>query len=434
MNLHEIAKNAKQAALQLSTISTEIKNKALKSIAEAIEKNKGQILKENKKDIALAEKEGIAKPLIKRLALDDGKIKEMAQGIHDVMKQEDPVGKTLASLEMDKDLVMYQVSVPIGVIGAVFESRPDATVQVACLCLKSGNAAILKGGKEALNTNRILVRLMAIAAEKAGITKNSLQLIETREEVKEMLKLNQYIDLLIPRGSNAFVKFIQDNTKIPVLGHAEGICHVYIDKDADMKQAANIAFDAKCQYHAVCNAMETLLVHKDIAKTFLPRIAARYKEAKVELRGDPKTRAILKGIKAATEKDWSTEYNDLILSIKVVSSAEEAIGHINRYGSKHTESIVTENPETAYAFLDKVDAAVVLHNASTRFSDGYRFGKGAEVGIATSKIHARGPVGLEGLVIYKYKVLGKGHIVKDYVGKNSKRFTHRKLDKKFGRK
>ena len=429
MELLQIAKNAKQAALELSSISSATKDNALKAIAGAIEKNKEAILKENRKDVAQAEKQGIVDALVKRLSLNEYKIKEMVHGIHDLIKQEDPVGKTLATLELDKDLLLYQVSTPIGVIGAIFESRPDATVQVACLCLKSGNAAILKGGKEALNTNKLLVKLMNEAAEKAGIPKYSIQLIETREEVREMLKLGSYIDLLVPRGSNKFVKFIQDNTKIPVLGHSEGICHLYVDKEADMKQAVEIAFDAKCQYPAVCNAIETMLVHKDIAKAFLPKIAAKYKEANVELRGDKKTRAILHGIKAATEKDWGTEYNDLILSIKVVDSAEEAIKHINTYGSKHTESIVTENPKTAYIFMDKVDAATVMHNASTRFSDGYRFGKGAEVGISTSKLHARGPVGLEGLVIYKYKVVGKGHVVKDYTGKNAKTFTHRRLDK-----
>ena len=292
MELLQIAKNAKQAALELSSISSATKDNALKAIADAIEKNKEAILKENRKDVAQAEKQGIVDALVKRLSLNEYKIKEMVHGIHDLIKQEDPVGKTLATLELDKDLLLYQVSTPIGVIGAIFESRPDATVQVACLCLKSGNAAILKGGKEALNTNKLLVKLMNEAAEKAGIPKYSIQLIETREEVREMLKLGSYIDLLVPRGSNKFVKFIQDNTKIPVLGHSEGICHLYVDKEADMKQAVEIAFDAKCQYPAVCNAIETMLVHKDIAKAFLPKIAAKYKEANVELRGDKKTRAI----------------------------------------------------------------------------------------------------------------------------------------------
>ena len=302
--------------------------------------------------------------------------------------------------------------------------------QISSLCLKSGNAVILKGGSEAKNSNKVLVDIISKTAEKNGIPKGAIQLIETREEVSQMLKLSDYINLIIPRGSSAFVKYVQENTKIPVLGHSEGICHVYVDKEADIKKAVDICFDAKCQYPAVCNAMETMLVHKGIAKKFLPLIAEKFRQANVEIRGDNETINILKGIDKATEEDWKTEYNELIISIKIVNDLNEAIGHINKYGSKHTDAIVTENKKSAEIFMDLVDSASVMWNASTRFADGFRYGKGAEIGISTAKIHARGPVGLEGLVIYKYKLVGNGQIVKDYIGKNAKKFKH-KVIKKF---
>ena len=416
--------DAKLASIRLASAKTNIKNKALIEMAGAIRKNKDKILAANKKDIENAEKTNLSQSLLKRLKLDNVKINEIIAGVKSVAKLEDPVGKTLSITELDKGLVLHKVTVPIGVIGAIFESRPDALVQIASLCLKSGNAVILKGGSEAENSSKALFGIIKSVSEKY-LPKGCIQLISTREEVKEILKMDKFISLLVPRGSNKFVKYIQENTKIPVLGHSEGICHVYIDKDADLKMAMDISFDAKCQYPAVCNAMETLLVHKAIAKRFLPLMEKKFKEADVELRGCPETQKILKNIKEAAEEDWKTEYSDLILSVKTVKDIDEAIAHINKYGSGHTDAIVTKNKKTADKFLTLVDSSSVMVNCSTRFSDGFRYGFGAEVGISTNKIHARGPVGLEGLVIYKYKLFGKGHIVAEYTGKKAKKFVHR---------
>jgi len=361
--------------------------------------------------------------------------------IRSVARLKDPVGKILGQIELDNGLILKKVTVPIGVICTIFESRPDVVVQISALAIKSGNAVLLKGGSEALNTNKALVEIIRKSIkDNKGVPVDAIQLIETREEIKEILKMDDFIDLIIPRGSNRLVRYIVKNTRIPVLGHSEGICHVYIDKDADMKKAIAIAIDAKCQYPAVCNACETLLVHKSIAKKFLPEIVSKYLDYNVEIRGDQATMDILKDIKnirdklkekkskikRASEKDWKTEYNDLIISIKVVKNLDEAIVHINKYGSGHTDAIVTENKENANKFLLFVDSSSVMWNASTRFSDGYRYGLGAEVGISTNKIHARGPVGLDGLVIYKYILTGKGHIVKDYI-EGKKKFKYRKI-------
>ena len=420
----EQCEDAKIASMELASVKTDIKDKALAEIANAIKRDKGKILAANKKDLDNAGKASLSDALLKRLKLDSVKLDEVIAGIKSVARLEDPVGKALSITELDKGLTLHKVTVPIGVIGVIFESRPDALVQIASLCLKSGNAVILKGGSEAENTNKALLDIMKKASEKY-LAKGWIQLIETREEVKEILKMDEFIDLLIPRGSNKFVKYIKDNTKIPVLGHSEGICHVYVDKDADLKMAVDISFDAKCQYPAVCNAMETLLVHKAIAKRFLPLMEKKFREADVELRGCSETQKILKNIKEATEEDWKTEYNDLVLSIKIVKDADEAIAHINKYGSHHTDAIVTENKETRDKFLDLVDSSSVMANCSTRFADGFRYGLGAEVGISTNKLHARGPVGLEGLVIYKYKLFGKGHIVAKYTGKKARKFAHR---------
>ena len=431
MNIMQKAQLAKESSLKLAVLPTKIKDKTLVEIANSIKKNSKSIINANKKDLEDAKKSKVKDVLIKRLRIDDQKINEMIEEIKSVAKLEDPVGKVLSQIELDKDLILYQVTCPIGVIGAIFESRPDAVTQISALCLKSGNAVILKGGSEAKNSNRILVDIISKTIEKNGMPKGAVQLIETREEVAQMLKLYDYISLVIPRGSNAFVKYVQEHTKIPVLGHSEGICHVFVDKYADVNKALDICYDAKCQYPAVCNAMETMLVHKDIAKRFLPLMAEKFRKAKVELRGGIAALKILKNIKKATENDWTTEYNDLILSIKVVNNLNEAISHINKYGSKHTDAIVTENKKNADTFMDFADSASVMWNASTRFADGFRYGKGAEVGISTAKIHARGPVGLEGLVIYKYKLIGKGQIVKDYMGENAKKFRHRVIKKLF---
>ena len=351
----------------------------------------------------------------------------MAMGVESVAGLADPVGSVLQTVVLDDGLVLEQVTCPIGVVGAVFESRPDVVPQVASLCLKAGDAVLFKGGSEAAHSNRALADILTAAAcSIPGVPHGCIQLLETREQVARMLKLDQYIDLLVPRGSNEFVRHIMQNSSIPVLGHADGICHVYIHRDAPLKMAGDIAFDAKVQYPAVCNAMETLLVHKDIAPKFLPEIMKRYRAAGVEVRGCPRARKAAPGlgIKAATEADWRAEYLDLILAVRVVDGLDDAVAHINKFGSGHTESIVTKSHRTAAEFIAGVDAACVFHNCSTRFSDGFRFGKGAEIGISTNKIHARGPVGLEGLVIYRYILRGKGHIVADYAGAGARPFKH----------
>lgn len=435
----EKAKMARAAALKLANATTAEKNNALLRIADSIDKNRKEILAANTKDIELArslvEEGKMSKALLHRLILDDAKINEMIMSVKNVAKLEDPVGKTLSAIELDTDLELFQVSCPIGVIGAIFESRPDVLVQISSLCLKTGNAVLLKGGSEARNSNEALFEVVAKASsEDDGIPEGWLQLLETREDVSEMLKLNDYIDLIVPRGSNQLVKYIQDNSSIMVLGHSEGVCHVYVDRDADVEMALDVCYDAKVQYPAVCNAAETVLVDSAIARDFLPPMVERYLKAGVEVRVCPKTLELLDGkndLKPASEEDWRTEYNDLIISIKVVDGINEAIEHINQYGSGHTDAIVTENKETALKFMQFVDSSSVMHNASTRFSDGFRYGKGAEVGISTYKVHARGPVGLEGLVIYKYLLVGKGHTVAPYVGTDAKEFTHKRLFKDF---
>jgi glutamate-5-semialdehyde dehydrogenase len=423
MDIAEIAKQAKKAAIQLAAVETGVKNAALAEIAKALKQNADKIISANKKDLADAEKNKLPAPLLKRLKFDENKIADVVAGIESLIKLDDPVGKTLSATELDKGLELYKVSCPIGVIGIIFESRPDALVQISTLCLKSGNAVLLKGGSEAANTNKILTKVITEATTQ--LPKGWIQLLETRQDVAEMLKMDEDIDLIIPRGSNEFVRYIMDNTNIPVLGHAEGICHVYVDGDADLDMAVKITIDSKCQYVAVCNTVETLLVDAKIAKQFLPKVKVALEERDVEIRGCKKVRSIIDA-NSAEEKDWSIEYLDLILSIKIVAGVDEAIEHINHYGSHHTDAIVTQNKATAEKFLDLVDSAGVFWNCSTRFSDGYRYGLGAEVGISTAKIHARGPVGLEGLVIYKWKLLGSGQVVADYA-EGKKKFTHKKI-------
>ena len=428
--IESLAQKAQRASLQIANIPVDIRNKALDNIAVTLEKDKDEILQQNAIDVKETEKNGISKALLKRLVLTDNKIDEMIANVDAVKCLEDPVGKTLSAIELDKNLELYQVTSPIGVIGMVFESRPDALVQISSLCIKSGNAVIMKGGSEAHNSNKCLHSLITQAAESASPHfKDSIILIETREEVDVILKMDKYIQLLIPRGSSKFVDYVKNNTKIPVLGHTEGICHIYVDRYADLKKALDICFDAKCQYPAVCNAMETLLVHKEVTEDFLPEMAEKFKSAGVEIRGCSETMKIVSDIKPASEQDWVTEYNDLILSIKIVSNIEEAIEHINQFGSHHTDAIATEDKESGTRFLNSVDSSSVMQNCSTRFSDGYRYGKGAEVGISTNKIHARGPVGLEGLVIYKYLLVGNGQTVAQYTGKDAKKFTHKKLER-----
>ena len=421
------AQLARNASYGLSSVDLGTRNEALLRIAEALKASMDAIVDANRKDLEVAKTAEISPVMIKRLRYDEEKIEESVRSIHSLVEQEDVVGKLLSRTELDEGLVLDKVSVPIGVIGVVFESRPDALVQISCLCLRSGNAVLLKGGVEAKETNKVLARIIVNAAESVDERfRNAVQLLSTREQFQELLRHDDLIDLIIPRGSNELVRSIKSSTRIPVLGHAAGVCHTYVDRAADLDMAVRLCYDAKVQYPAVCNAMETLLVHREVAQGFLPLMAKRYAEAGVKLKGDEEVRGII-GAEPATEDDWSTEYGDLVLSIRTVGSVDEAIDHINRYSSHHTDAIVTADEGTARRFLDLVDSSSVMWNASTRFSDGYRYGLGAEVGISTNKTHARGPVGLEGLVIYKYVLSGNGHMVGDYSGKSARKFTHRRL-------
>jgi glutamate-5-semialdehyde dehydrogenase len=435
MSLYSQVLQAKKASLILANISREIKDRALRASANAIRKNKELILEANKKDLEIALsllKEGkITKPLVDRLKLDENKINEICIMIEKVSELDDPVGKTVYAIKMDEGLNLFKVTVPFGVIAAIFESRPDALPQIASLCIKSGNSVILKGGSEAKFSNRALFEVMYNAFISEGLPEGCMQLIEEREAVKELLKMENLIDLIIPRGSNEFVRYIQENTRIPVLGHSAGICHIYIDRSANKEKAIEIAYDARVQYPAACNSMKILLIDRAIANEILPDLAKRMIEGGVKIKGCSETLKILNAygisVEAATEEDWSTEYLDLVLPIKIVNGVDEAIEHINHYSSHHTDSIIAEDISTIKKFLVMVDSSSVMCNASTRFSDGYRYGLGAEVGISTNKIHARGPVGLEGLVTTKYILIGSGQKVSEYIGKNAKRFIHEKI-------
>lgn len=427
MDIVEIAKTAKSASIELAAVGEDIKNKALAEIIKALRRRSAEIIAANQKDLTDAKKDKLAGPLLKRLKFGQSKIEDVCAGIESLIKIEEPVGKILSATELDETLVLRKVSCPIGVIGVIFESRPDALVQISTLCLKSGNAMILKGGNEAAHTNKILADVIGETGEKVKLPKGWIQLIQSRQDVGRMLRMDGYIDLIVPRGSNEFVRYIMNNTNIAVLGHAEGICHVYVEAQADLDMAVRIVVDSKCQYVAVCNAAETLLVDEKIAEQFLPKVKAALESENVELRGCERTRKIIK-VKEAVEEDWSAEYLDYILSVKVVAGLDKAIEHINRYGSKHTDAIVTEDKTIADKFMGLVDSANVFWNCSTRFSDGFRYGLGAEVGISTNKIHARGPVGLEGLVIYKWKLVGNGQVVADYTGQEGKKFLHKKID------
>lgn len=429
MKIQEFAQSAKAASISLSAAGTELKNNALLAVADALKKRMSEIIEANTIDMERSMQESLDAPMLKRLKFDEEKINGTIEGILSLIKLPEPVGETLTATELDKGLELYKVSCPIGVIGVIFESRPDALVQISSLCLKSGNAVMLKGGSEAVNTNRILAQIIDQASVAAGIPAGWIQLLETRSDVNDMLKLDKYIDLIIPRGSNEFVQYIMNNSNIPVLGHADGICHVYVDKDAQLDKAVAVAVDSKTQYVAVCNAAETILVHENVAKQFLPMLKKGLDAHAVEIFGCEKTAAVIK-VSPATAESWKTEYLDYKVSVKVVASIDEAIGHINQYGSGHTESIVTENKDVVTGFMNLCDSGNVFWNCSTRFSDGFRYGLGAEVGISTNKIHARGPVGLEGLLIYKWKLKGNGHIADDY-SKGVKAFTHQKIDKNF---
>lgn len=416
MNIKEailkIAKDAKEASLELSKLGTGVKNKALLNMADAIEKNASLLKEANAIDVKAAEEKGTAKAMIDRLTLTDKAVKGMADGLREVAALPDPVGEVTGMWKRPNGLQVGKMRIPIGVIGIIYESRPNVTADAAGLCLKSGNAVVLRGGSESINSNNAIARIMKDACVSAGVPANAIQVIPVadREAVLEMLKLEEQIDLIIPRGGEGLIRFVVENSKIPVIKHYKGVCHVFVDESADMKMAEDIAFNAKVQRPGVCNAMETLLVHKNIAKEFLPRIFEKYKKAGVELRGCPETLKILKDIKKAVEEDWSAEYLDLILSVKVVNGIDEAISHIAKYGSLHTESIVTSDYANSQKFLKEVNSSTVAINASTRFSDGFQLGLGAEIGISTTKIHAFGPMGLQELTTQKFIIFGNGQI------------------------
>ncbi len=430
-DLIQLAQKTRTAARALSLTSIETRNTALQTIAEALTHQASAIVTANEADCTAAQADGIASALYARLKLDRTKLEGAIVGVRDVANLADPIGEVQLHRELDTGLVMKRLSCPLGVLGVIFEARPDAVMQISSLAIKSGNGVILKCGREAVQTCVALVAAIHAGLEQAGIDPNVVQLLTTREETLELLKLDHYVDLIIPRGSNSFVQFVQNNTRIPVLGHADGICHLYVDAEANIEKTIPITVDAKTQYPAACNAIETLLVHRSIAPSFLPQVAIVLESHQVELRGDEGTCAILSGIssgiKSATPEDWATEYSDLILAIRIVDDLESAIEHITTYGSRHTEAIATENALTAQTFMAQVDAAGVYHNCSTRFADGFRYGFGAEVGISTQKMPPRGPVGLEGLVTYKYQIVGNGQIAATYTGVNAKPFTHKNL-------
>jgi glutamate-5-semialdehyde dehydrogenase len=419
--VREQARAARAAARKLALLSNDVRNGVLFAVAKRTELNARRILQANSEDCRAAQElvrgGKMSAAAFARLRISEKTIGEMIQRLEEVARLEDPIGKRLFTRELDDGLVLYKESCPLGVVAVVFESRPDVVPQVSALAFKSGNAVLLKGGAEAARTNEMLVELWReTLREFSGVPEAAVTLLQSRADVKELLQLKREVDLIVPRGGREFVETISENSKVPVLGHGEGICHVYVDRAADLVKAEAIVMDAKTQYPAACNSAETLLVHTYVAEEFLPRIAAQLTNAGVELRGCERTRAILQNgaIKSATEADWATEYSDLILSIRVVDSLDAALDHIAEFGSNHTEAIVTEDADAARCFLNEVDAAGVYHNVSTRFADGYRYGLGSEVGISNSKLHARGPMGMEGLTTYKYKLVGNGHIVATY--------------------
>lgn len=427
-----IAKAAKEASIKLAALSAEQKNFALDKIAKELLKNKEYIIAENKEDLLKAEKllqsGEITQSIYDRLKLSEAKFDDVIAGVLDVKKLDDPVNKTISALKIDEGLDLYKVSCPIGVIGVIFEARPDVVVQISSLAIKSANAVILKGGIEAILTNNAFMKIIIETLNSIEyFPQNAINFVETREDVNKMLSLDKYIDLLIPRGGNKLVQFIKNNTKIPVLGHADGICHIYVDENFNERLALKVSLDSKIQYPAACNAVETILISEKIAKDFLPQLQNVMEKNSVQLRGCGKTLEIIPHIQSATQEDWATEYGDKILAIKIVSGVDEAIEHINIYGSGHTDCIISDDKTCVEKFMALVDSAGVYNNVSTRFADGFRYGLGAEVGISTNKTHARGPVGLEGLTIYKYKLFGKGQVVAEYTGENAKKFIHERL-------
>ncbi len=431
MQLIDLVKNAKDSTYKLQSLSTDIKNKALLEIADKLEQNKNIIFEANKKDLEYAKKlldeNKISLSMFNRLKLDENKMIDIISGIKDVVKLEDPINKVLLETELDDNLLLKKISCPIGLIAVIFEARPDVISQISSLCIKSSNAVILKGGAEGENTNKAIFNIINETLESIeDFPKNSVNLVFTRDDIKELLSMDKYVDLIIPRGGNSLVQYIKSNTNIPVLGHADGICHLYIDESANQEKALKICLDSKVQYPSACNAVETILINKNIANEYLPKLYNLFKENNIKMNGCEEVRKILNQSDIGEVKEWHLEYGDKEVSLKIVENTEEAYNHINKYGSHHTDSIVSENKDNIEKFMTYVDSANVYANTSTRFSDGFRYGFGAEVGISTNKTHARGPVGLEGLTIYKYKLFGSYQIVNDYVTHKAS-FKHKRI-------
>ena len=426
MNLEKELLQMKSASPSMAASTLSMRNQTLLALADSLRSHAEEIFAANREDLAAAQRDKLSPALLSRLKFDEQKLQTSISGLESLSALPDPTGRILLKRELDRGLVLTKVTVPIGVIGIIFEARPDAMIQVASLCIKSGNCAVLKGGKESLHTNRLLFSLIYDCALKCGLPPACLLHATEHAQIAELLSFDHLVDLLIPRGSNAFVRYIMDHTNIPVMGHAGGVCHIYVDRDADQASALPVILDAKTQYPAACNAVETLLIHRDLASTFLPAVTQLLRTSGVQIRGTREVMELLAGSDIMEDADFTTEYNDRILSIKLVSGVEEAVLHINTYGSHHTDAILTENDKTAEYFLQMVDSADVYRNCSTRFADGYRYGFGAEVGIATGKLHARGPVGLDGLVTYKYRLIGEGQTVTEYAS-GEKQFHHRDL-------
>jgi len=420
--LIKVAESAKEASVLLGQTTNKERCEILSKMAKALNENVDEILKANLKDLERSETEGLNKSLLSRLQLTKTKLEGCIEGVLKVSNLADPIGHRQLHRKLDENLLLERVTVPLGLLGVIFESRPDALIQIASLAVRSGNGALLKGGSEARATNQAIMNSLDKGLSKSNVGAGALSLLTTRQESLGLLRLDRYVNLIIPRGSNELVQFIQDNTRIPVLGHADGICHLYVDKSVDIDQAINIALDSKIQYPAACNAIETLLIHENVADIFLKKSLPIFSNAGVTLKGDAKSQSL--GVMTpATDSDWSTEYLDLILSVKVVRNVDEAIEHIRKYSSRHTEAIATNEKEVAEKFLSSVDSAGVYHNCSTRFADGFRYGFGAEVGISTQTLPPRGPVGLEGLVTYRYFLRGDGDLVKDFAS-GDRSFSH----------
>lgn len=424
-DITKVAKLARQAAITLAVATSDEKITALQAVHDALIARKTEIFAANEADLEQAKAENLEAPLLARLKFNQAKLEEVTAGIRQLIDLPEPVGRTLLATELAEGLELYRVSAPIGVIGVIFESRPDALVQISTLCLKSGNAVLLKGGSEARHTNRMLVEVIRDASLEAGCPANWINIMESHADVSGLLNCDRDVDLLIPRGSNQFVQYIMSNTRIPVLGHADGVCHTYVDRAADLDMAIKILIDAKTQYVSVCNATETILLHQDLSESWIQTLASALRAANVTLYGDEQ---IMSLVDCEPVEEWHHEYLDYAVSLHIVADIEAAIHHINEYGSGHTEAILTTDRDRAEYFMAHVDAGNVFWNCSTRFSDGFRYGFGAEVGVSTSKIHARGPVGLEGLLTYKYKLFGNGDIVGDF-SSGRRNFTHTKLEK-----